>query len=269
MLAAAAAAAAAVNGGGSVPSSTPGLGYWPSGLSTAAMGLAAHDLLPAAAMLQHLMPNTAWAELGAQTAACFHAGLSPALYWQYVTAAALLAQPPNSAAMVNAARAYHHFQQALNPGLVSDWLDERTPSLASSAASEESAKESPNVERGDRVSEAVEPGMEEEDGQQQQQQHVTQQPTAAAAAAALKKGAAATAGGEGSDQAAAAGSQQQAALTPGHHRANKGAAGVLGAAAVAAAAAAGGRLAGRKRHAAETDTTVSWRDLFRGIRLYT
>ncbi|WIA34016.1 hypothetical protein OEZ86_012399 [Tetradesmus obliquus] len=212
-------------------------------------------------MLQHLMPNTAWAELGAQTAACFHAGLSPALYWQYVTAAALLAQPPNSAAMVDAARAYHYFQQALNPGLVSDWLDERTPSLASSAASEESAKESPYVERGDRVSEAVEPGMEEDDGQQQQQQqqqHVTQQATAAAAAAALKKGAAAAAGGEGSDQAAAAGSQKQAALTPGHHRANKGAAGVPGAAAAAAAAAAGGRLAGRKRHAAETDRLAGW-----------
>jgi hypothetical protein len=224
------------------------------------MGLAAHDLLPAAAMLQHMMPHTAWAELGAQTAACFQAGLSPALYWQYVTAAALLAQPPNSAAMVNAARAYHYFQQYLNPNMVSDWLEDRTPSLASSAASEESAKESPNVERADRVSEAVDVGMEDEDaGTAQQQQHLTPQ----AAAAALKKSPAAAAGaggtgGEGSDQAAAAASQQQAALTPVHHHAHggKGAVGVgvPGAAAAAVAAAAGGRLAGRKRHAAETDS---------------
>jgi hypothetical protein len=225
------------------------------------MGLATHDLLPAAAMLQHMMPNTAWAELGAQTAACFQAGLSPALYWQYVTAAALLAQPPNSAAMVNAARAYHYFQQYLNPNMVSDWLEDRTPSLASSAASEESAKESPNVERGDRVSEAVDVGnvgMEDEDyGTAQQQRHQT-----AAAAAAVKKSpgaaaaAAGTTGGEGSDQAAAAASQQQAALTPVHHHVHgKGAvgAGVPGAAA-AAAAAGGGRIAGRKRHAAETDS---------------
>jgi hypothetical protein len=254
LVAAAAAAAAAVNAG--VPSSTGGLGYWPSGLSTAAMGLAAHDLLPAAAMLQHMMPNTAWAELGAQTAACFHAGLSPALYWQYVTAAALLAQPPNSAAMVNAARAYHYFQQYLNPNMVSDWLEDRTPSLASSAASEESAKESPNVERGDRVSEA---GMEDEDGatsQQQQQQHL---PHMAAAAAVGKSPGAAAAAGEGSDQAAAAASQQQVALTLVHHHVHggKGAAGggVPGAAAAAAAAAAGdARVAGRKRRAAETDS---------------
>jgi hypothetical protein len=228
------------------------------------MGLAAHDLLPAAAMLQHMMPNTAWAELGAQTAACFHAGLSPALYWQYVTAAALLAQPPNSAAMVNAARAYHYFQQYLNPNMVSDWLEDRTPSLASSAASEESAKESPNVERADRVSEAVDVGMEDDDGGALQQQQFTQ--LAAAAAAAVKKspGAAAAAAGaggtdgEGSDQAAAATAsqqQQQAVLTPVHHlhaHGGKGAAGVPGAA--AAAAAGGGRLAGRKRHAAETDS---------------
>jgi hypothetical protein len=253
LAAAAAAAAAAVNAG--VPSSTGGLGYWPSGLSTAAMGLAAHDLLPAAAMLQHMMPNTAWAELGAQTAACFHAGLSPALYWQYVTAAALLAQPPNSAAMVNAARAYHYFQQYLNPNMVSDWLEDRTPSLASSAASEESAKESPNVERGDHVSEAVDVGIDDEEcgtaQQQQQQRHHT-----AAAAAVKKSPAAAAAGGEGSDQAAAAASQQQAALTPVHHHTHgKGALGVgVPGAAAAAAAAGGGRIAGRKRHAAETDS---------------
>eukprot|EP00775_Hariotina_reticulata_P004360 gene4360-4613_t len=57
---------------------------------------------------------------------------------------------------MNAARAYHYFQQYL----ASDWMEDRTPSLASSAASEESAKESPVIERADRVSEA---GMDEDE----------------------------------------------------------------------------------------------------------
>jgi hypothetical protein len=41
--------------------------------------------------------------------------------------------------------AYQAFQQVL-----SEFNEDRTPSLQSTAASQESAKESPNVERGDR-----------------------------------------------------------------------------------------------------------------------
>jgi hypothetical protein len=183
-MAAAAAAAAAAAG---VPTSAAGgssggaaaaaaAGYWPNAISTAAMGLAAHDLL------HSIMPNTAWAELGMHTAACFHAGLSPAVYWQYLTAAALLSQPPSSAAMLNAARAYHYFQQSL-AGLASDWLEDRTPSLASSAASEESAKESPMIERADRVSEAVD-GAGEDEGADSDQARAGGTPSQLAAAAA-------------------------------------------------------------------------------------
>jgi hypothetical protein len=224
MAAAAAAAAAAAGvptsaGGGSsggVAAAAAAAGYWPNAISTAAMGLAAHDLL------HSIMPHTAWAELGSHTAACFHAGLSPAVYWQYLTAAALLSQPPSSAAMLNAARAYHYFQQSL-AGLASDWLEDRTPSLASSAASEESAKESPAIERADRVSEAVDGAGEDEDMCSDQPGGTPSQHAAGAgaAAAAANAAAAAAAGGGG------------------------------GAAAPAAAAVRHGR---RKRHAAETDS---------------
>jgi hypothetical protein len=201
-MAAAAAAAAAAAG---VPTKAAGgssggaaaaaaAGYWPNAISTAAMGLAAHDLL------HSIMPTTAWAELGTHTAACFHAGLSPAVYWQYLTAAALLSQPPSSAAMLNAARAYHYFQQSL-AGLASDWLEDRTPSLASSAASEESAKESPMIERADRVSEAGD-GAGEDEGLNSDQ--AVGSPSQLAAAAAT-----AAAGGDGAVAAAKFGGRRK------------------------------------------------------------
>jgi hypothetical protein len=208
-------------------------GFWPlpaatgvgAPLTPAATGLVApSELLPAAAMLQQMLPHHGWADLGATTAAAFNAGVSPSLYWQYLTAAALLAQPPNSTAMINAARAYHYFQQYL----ASDWMEDRTPSLASSAASEESAKESPAIERADRVSEA---GMDEdEDLEQHRSERVGRQDKQAAlactAAAATTSPAAAVAQGAGGGKG----------LTDGE------------------GAGIGGRITGRKRAAADTDS---------------
>jgi hypothetical protein len=123
--------------------------------------------------------------------------------------------------MLNAARAYQYFQQSL-AGLASDWLEDRTPSLASSAASEESAKESPAIERADRVSEAVDGAGEEDEPH--------------------------------SDQAGGGGTHSQPAAAAAG-AAGGGAGGAHGAPAAAAAApAAVAKVGRRKRHAAETDS---------------